>query len=240
MQTISVRYCFVYKKGREEVFDLTIDAHDLILLTDIPEPLPVWTELGFHQCPHCTLKTAEHLRCPLAAHLVDVVRCCKDWVSYDMIQLTVITQERTVSQKTTAQRAISSLIGLISATSGCPHTVFLRPMARYHLPLATEDETIYRATSMYLLAQYFIKKQDYDADVEFAEFKELYKKIEIVNQNIAIRLKAASDTDSTVNAIILLDLYAKTVPFVIDESLEEIRPLFKYFIADASMPKGIE
>jgi hypothetical protein len=238
MQTISVRYRFAYDKGSEEVFDLTIDAHDLSLLADIPETLPAWTELGFHQCPHCPLKTPAHLRCPLAAHLADIVRSFEHLVSYDIIQLTVITQERTVTQETTAQGAISSLMGLISATSGCPHTVFLRPMARYHLPLASEDETIYRATSMYLLAQYFMKKAGHDPDIEFKGLKQLYKKIEIVNQNIAKRLKAASDTDSTVNAIIFLDLFAKAVPFGIEDSLEDIRHLFQHFFAQATRANG--
>ena len=232
MQTISVRYCFASETGGEKVFDLEIDAHDLSLLSDIPETLPAWTDLGFHQCPHCPLKTTEYLSCPLAAHLVDVVRRFEDQVSYDIIKLTVITRERTVFQETTVQRAISSLMGLISATSGCPHTVFLRPMARYHLPLASEDETIYRATSMYLLAQYFKKKQGHDPDIEFKGLKEFYLKIEIVNQNIAKRLKAASDTDSTVNAIIFLDVYAKAVPFVIQDSLEDIRHLFKHFFVE--------
>jgi hypothetical protein len=238
MQTISVRYCFASETGSEEVFDLTIDAHDLSLLADIPETLPAWTELGFHQCPHCPLKTPEHLRCPLAAHLVDVVRRFEDLVSYDIIQLTVKTEERIVSQETTAQRAISSLMGLISATSGCPHTVFFRPMARYHLPLASEDETIYRATSMYLLAQYFKKKDGHDPDIDFKELKELYKKIEIVNQNMAKRLKAASDTDSTVNATIFLDVYAKAFPFIIEDSLEDIRHLFKHFLVEAPKAKS--
>jgi len=159
-------------------------------------------------------------------------------VSYDNIELTVITQERTISQFTTAQRAISSLMGLISATSGCPHTVFFRPMARYHLPLASEDETIYRATSMYLLAQYFKKKEGLDPDIEFNGLKEFYKKIEIVNQTMAKRLKAASDTDSTVNAIIILDMYAKVVPFGIKDSLEGIRHLFNPYFSKELVTDG--
>jgi hypothetical protein len=80
MLTISVRYCFASELGSEEIFDLTIDTHDLSLLADIPETLPAWTELGFHQCPHCPLKTYTRLRCPLAAHLVDVVRRFDDLV----------------------------------------------------------------------------------------------------------------------------------------------------------------
>jgi hypothetical protein len=74
MQTISVRYCFASDKGRDEVFDLLIDAHDLSLLGDMSATLPAWTELGFHQCPHCPLKTHQHFRCPLAAPLVDAVQ----------------------------------------------------------------------------------------------------------------------------------------------------------------------
>jgi hypothetical protein len=34
----------------------------------------------------------------------------------------------------------------------------VKPMARFHLPLASEEETIYRATTMYLLAQYFLRE----------------------------------------------------------------------------------
>ena len=34
--------------------------------------------------------------------------------------------------------------GLIMATAGCPWTDRLRPMARFHLPFATEAETVYR------------------------------------------------------------------------------------------------
>jgi hypothetical protein len=238
MQTFSIQYCFAPEKGCQEIFDLKIDAQDLSLLADIPKTLPVWTELNFHQCPHCPLKNPPHLRCPLAAHLVDVVSRFEDLVSYDNIELTVITQERTISQFTTAQRAISSLMGLISATSGCPHTVFFRPMARYHLPLASEDETIYRATSMYLLAQYFKKKEGLDPDIEFSGLKKFYKKIEIVNQTMAKRLKAASDTDSTVNAIIILDMYAKVVPFGIKDSLEGIRHLFNHYFSKELVTKG--
>jgi hypothetical protein len=238
MQTFSIQYCFAPEKGCKEIFNLKIDAQDLSLLADIPKTLPAWTELNFHQCPHCPLKNPPHLRCPLAAHLVDVVSRFEDLVSYDNIELTVITQERTISQFTTAQRAISSLMGLISATSGCPHTVFFRPMARYHLPLASEDETIYRATSMYLLAQYFKKKEGLDPDIEFNGLKEFYKKIEVVNETMAKRLKAASDTDSTVNAIIILDMYAKVVPFGIKDSLEGIRHLFNHYFSKESVTDG--
>ena len=103
-------------------------------------------------------------------------------------------------------------------------------MARFHLPFATEEETIYRSTSMYLLAQYFLKKDDQTVDLEFKKLSKIYNNIQIVNTAIAERLRAATETDSAVNAVILLDMYAQTLPCVIEESLDEIRYLFSPFL----------
>ena len=58
--------------------------------------------------------------------------------SSERIRLEVTTTDRFVAQDTSAQKGISSMMGLIIATSGCPHTAFLRPMARFHQPLAGE------------------------------------------------------------------------------------------------------
>jgi len=229
MQTFTVRYVFSQGGLREEIMDLIIDSHDLLIASDMPGDLPDWTYLDFNKCPHCTLTNPPHSRCPLAVRLVGVVRCFDNIVSYDRVLLKVETGERTVSQETTAQRAISSIMGLISATSGCPHTVFFRPMARFHLPLASESETVYRVTSMYLLGQYFRIRQGLDPDFTFRGLVEIYRRIELVNQTIAKRIKAASGSDSTVNAIILLDIYAKVVPFVVEDSLEDLKHLFRYY-----------
>ena len=56
-------------------------------------------------------------------------------------------------RETSAQQAMSSVLGLIMATSGCPWTDRLRPMARFHLPFASEAETLYRSVGMFLLAR---------------------------------------------------------------------------------------
>jgi phosphoribosylaminoimidazole-succinocarboxamide synthase len=121
------------------------------------------------------------------------------------------------------------MMGLIIAASDCPHTVFLKPMARFHLPFSDEVETIYRATSMYLLAQYFKKKEKGKADFTLIELMDMYDQLHIINTAIASRLRIAGETDSTVNAIVLLDIFTKTLPKAIDESLREIQYLFKPF-----------
>ncbi len=82
---------------------------------------------------------------------------------------------------------------------------------------------------MYLLAQYFLKKEGKNADLDLTGLTKIYNNVQIVNTAITERLRASTDTDSSVNAIILLDMYAQSLPIVIEEYLEEIRYLFSPF-----------
>lgn len=229
METVNIQYKFTLPDQSSEVFDLQFDAKELVLINNMPSILPSWTDLGYYQCPNCVINPDKYTYCPLSANLVNIVRKFKGLISYDKVTIDVSTNERIVSQKTTVQRGISSLMGLIIATSGCPHTSFFRPMARFHLPLSSKEETIYRATSMYLLAQYFLNKEKNQADLELEGLKAIYENAQIVNTSIAERLRAASDTDSSVNAITLLDMYAQSLPFAISDSLENIKYLFAPF-----------
>lgn len=231
METISYRYILQFPDGRQEVFDVNLDSQTLDLLEDLPEELPSWTNLDFHQCPNCLLTVQTHPNCPIAAHLVRLVTACKSVLSYDAVLVDIITPERIVFKGITAQKGISSLMGLIMATSGCLHTSFFKPMARFHLPFASAEETIYRATSMYLLAQYFLRKQGDETDLELKGLSKIYHNIQLINQSLAKRLLAISDKDSALNALVVLDIFAKTLPFAIEDSLEEIRYLFKPYLA---------
>ena len=140
-----------YERRKTQSFKLKLDAETLQLVSE-HSGSPAWTKLSFHQCNNCPLDESTHNTCPAALSLVDLVTRCEELVSYDQIDVRVVTDEWTITQ-----RAISALMGLIMATSGCPKTAYLKPMARFHLPLASEDEAVYRVTSMYLLAQYFLK-----------------------------------------------------------------------------------
>lgn len=237
METITIRYYFTLPEGVREAFDLQFDAQTLELVGTIPDVMPSWTKLDFHQCPNCPLTPDTHPHCPLAAHLVNIVERCEGLFSYSAIQVDVMTAERFITQETTVQRGMSSLMGLVMATSGCPHMAFFKPMARFHLPFASAEETVYRATSMYLLAQYFLYKEGRNADLDLTGLGQIYHNIEVVNIAVAKRLRAATEADSAVNAIILLDIYTKAIPVVIEESLEEIRYLYApYFLGMSQGP----
>lgn len=230
MNPICIRYRFDMKDGRSEEFDVQLDPETLEIISPPADNLPDWTRLEFHQCPHCPFTSASHPRCPVAVSLVGVIGHFANVVSHNEIDLTVITNERQVSQKTTAQKGISSLVGLLLATSGCPHTGFLKPMARYHLPLASEDETYYRATGMYLLAQYFLRNEGKEADLELDGLKVIYRNLHKLNTMLAERIRSATRADSSVNAVVLLDMISNLMPFVLDEQLFRLRHLFKSYI----------
>ena len=230
MESIRIEYRFNLDPQTRETITLFFDAESFEPLTEARRGLPRWTELRFHRCPHCPLNADCETHCPVAVSLVDVVERFSTVLSYDEIDLEVVTEERRVLQRTTAQAAISSLIGLLMATSGCPHTSYFKPMARFHLPMASEAETLFRAAGMYLLAQYFYSVAGCGGELDFTGLKEIYDNLHTLNVSVAGRLREASQVDSSLNAVIILDMYAKAVPYVIDETLEEIRSYYNpYF-----------
>ncbi len=236
MTPMRILYRFVLPDGSRERFDLFFDARNFRLLNPHPKQLPFWTVLGFNQCENCPLKAAIHPQCPVAVHLVGVIERLERVVSYDQVRVDVRTSERLVSQETTAQQALSSLLGLIMAASDCPRTGFLRPMARFHLPLASEPETIFRSVASYALAEMLGSNESRPEafDRAFAGLKEAYAQLHKVNRGIARRLGAATRNDPARNALVLLDAYTTLLPDAIDQSLTEMRPLFEAAAGDSA------
>jgi len=232
MEYLSVQYCFILEDGDRPTFNLKIDPQTMELVNNRPSHLPPWTELTFHQCPNCPLTPQTHPQCPLSLNLVNIVNTSGKLASYDRIRVEVTTTDRFIAQDTTAQKGISSMMGLIIATSGCPHTAAFKPMARFHTPLSSVEETVYRAASMYLLAQYFLIQEGESADLKLDGLTNIYRNIQLINESIAERLRAGSQTDSSVNALILLDMYARHLPIVIEDSLHDMRHLFQPFFPE--------
>ena len=231
METTSIKYRFKFSDKPQEEIELDLSTRALEISDTKSGDFPDWVKLDFHKCPHCPLDINTHPRCPLSAKLVKIVELFERVFSYDEIDVEVETQDRLICQRTTAQRGLSPLMGLVVATSGCPYTSFFKPMAHFHLPFATEEETLFRATSTYLMAQYFIGKDGGQPDYNLKGLKKVYDDIRIVNTSIAERLRAASQADASTNAIILLDMFARAAPYIIEEHLEEFRYLFDHFLS---------
>ena len=231
MDTLPIRYRFTLLNGRQEVFELHIHRRTLELNAPTPQSPPGWAQLGFHQCPNCPLKADTHPLCPAAAKLADVVPRFEPLLSYDKVRLEVETEERKIVGETTAQQALSSMLGLILATSGCPHTEFLKGMARFHLPLASEEETLFRSVATYVLAQHLRQRAGAPADPGLSGLQRIYAALSVVNAAFTKRLRAAGRTDATLNALVLLDVFTILVPNAVDESLSELESTLQPVLA---------
>jgi hypothetical protein len=155
MEDIRFRYTFNLSGGKREVFDIVVEMPALKLRAGKDQSKPEWTRLEFCKCANCPLSEATHPHCPVAVSLVDVGERLGRLVSHEIIDLEVDSGERKISGRISVTDASRSLIGLIMAVSGCPHMEFFKPLARFHLPWGSLEETILRSASIYLLMQYF-------------------------------------------------------------------------------------
>jgi hypothetical protein len=219
----TIRYRFHLPEGVEEIA-LTFDLATFALLEPDDKPPAEWARLEFHRCPHCPLEAADSPLCPFARSLSGFVEPFEHFRSYDRATIEVVTDSRTVVAEKPLQDGMASLVGLIGATSGCPHLAYFRPMARFHLPFARDDETMYRVFSMFLLGRY-LRDGALGADA-FDELRSHTEAATLVNRFMADRVRAAFERDVLVNAVVILDMFAQAVPYAIEDGLDELRVMY--------------
>ncbi|MAD47102.1 MAG: hypothetical protein CMI02_13020 [Oceanospirillaceae bacterium] len=210
-------------------FVVELDQASLCHRTAQPSPLPEWLTLAFERCDDCPLERRTGA-CPAALSLYPLTRTFSSVVSHEPVQLEVQSGERLLSQPATAQQAIGSLAGLLLATSGCPHLAFLRPLARYHVPLAGLEETHVRALSAYLMGQYLRQRFALPADFSAHTLAHWYQRVGRVNQRLAARLRKATQEDSMVNAVVLLDMLAKTFSLSLDDIPADVLAVYQSYL----------
>lgn len=226
-RTLDFHYRFLLKNEAEKEFFVRLDADSLILLTNPAGSPPDWTNLSYHQCPNCPLKEADQPRCPVALNLSDLIQFFVPFLSYEEVEVSIATEQRTYVKKTTVQKGLSSLMGIYMVTSGCPILDQLRPMVRHHLPFATMDETQYRALSMYLVGQYFGVRKGKKGDWELKGLKDLYREIGRINVAFKKRLAYLKGEDAIPNAMVILNFFADSFLFSLrEDDLKRLESLF--------------
>ena len=222
-----IQYIFEFADGRSWQHRV-----DLAATSSVEQPLetlPEWTRLGSQQCDHCPLREAEFSHCPFAVALLKPVEVLAQLPSYETVSVQVLWRDRDIRQRTTLQRAFGSLLGVIGASSGCPHTRLLKPMAWFHLPFSSSDESLYRVFGTYLLGQYLRQQRGLEPDWVLSELRALYRNLRTVNLGMTARLRSASLEDSGPNGMILLDLLAMDTLYSIDQYDGELDRFFEAF-----------
>ncbi|MBI4348616.1 MAG: hypothetical protein HY553_17390 [Elusimicrobia bacterium] len=228
---MNIRYRFVLDTGEEKRFELKLDGTTLAIQNPAPEPPPAWTRLGNEQCPNCPLAEASSPHCPVALKLVDVIEQFKAGISFQEAEISISTRGREYRKRAPLQTGISSLIGVVMVTSGCPILDKLRPMVCTHLPFADASETMYRAISMYLMAQYFVKKRGAAPDWELRDLVKIYDEVSTVNRQFARRLRTVEIEDASLNALVSLDCFAAfAVGAIVDDALDHLENLFHAYL----------
>ena len=228
---ISYAYRFTLPDGTVKEFRFALDAESLATIHPPREAYPEWTKLTYCQCPNCPLAEATHPRCPLAMNLTDVIDFFQGAVSSDTVDLEIETNFRKVSKRTSMANGISTIIGVLNVTSGCPVLGKLRPMLCSHLPFSSIDETVYRTLSMYMMAQFIRKRRGLEADWTMEKLLDIFEDIRLVNRAFCQRLYAACSKDANVNAFIQLDSFAEMTNFALLKKKDRIDRLERVFAA---------
>lgn len=225
-------YHFTFEDGSRKHIPIHLDPDTLKYLPQREVIPDSWTRLDFHQCINCSFDPETVPHCPVAISIKDLVSDFRDRVSHENAEVRVETRERTYFENTTMQRGLSSIMGILMVTSGCRVMDKLRPMVRFHLPFPSMMETTFRTTSAYLLGQFFLMKRGRAADFTFQGLAEIYRKVKLVNRAMASRIRALSLKDASVNALILLDLFAVDVPMSIEDQIADLEPFFHTYFDD--------
>jgi hypothetical protein len=98
-------------------------------------------------------------------------------------------------------------------------------MARFHLPLSTETETLVRTASLYLLQQHLSQRQQ--SGTSLADLNARYAALNELNRCFTKRLRGKRQSDAPINALILLHVTAREMHWNLEEELASLAPLFR-------------
>lgn len=228
MGPLRIKYSFQFRDGRKIDYEIALERESFRLLEPAaPKEPPAWTALEVEKCPNCPLSAETTPQCPVALRLSSLIDVFKNESSHEEVGVRVDTEERVYLKQCKTQEALFSLFGLIMATSGCPVMNYLRPMARFHLPFSSVEESIIRSVSMHLFRQYFIKKNGGTPDYELKELDQKYEEIQKVNLGISRRLQhMVSRADATQNTVTAFHSISKMLSISINKNLMNYQYLF--------------
>ena len=230
MITESFEYVFYLPSNEIRNYKVEIDKETRTLLSNkLMKPDEIeWTNLSFQQCSICPLTEDDYPKCPIAWNLHSLVQTFSDQISFQEVDVEILTSQRIYKKSTTLQIGLQSLFGIMMATSNCPKLSFLSPMALFHLPFASFEETIIRSASFYLLKQFFNKLDGNDYNFSMAGLKKQYEEVEVVNQDFLNRIHAIeAEGDASLNAINTLNAFAQMFSLQYEINMESLHYIFK-------------
>jgi hypothetical protein len=221
-----ITYQLQYQNGNERRFEVDIERPER-MAEQGAESHPEWTLLANNRCPNCPLDQERVRYCPAAIEIEEIAADFADTTSIERTDVWVHTAERSYFKNTDMQSALKSLFGLVMASGPCPILSRLRPLAHFHLPFATLQETIHRLVGTYLINQYLHHNDGERHDWELHGIEQLYRELKIVNIQLMKRIRLASKEDASINAIQTFISIASIVEMGVDDIIEKMEPILR-------------
>ena len=223
----SIEYLFSFFDNRKDLsFLVNLNKSNLIAVPPEDVEENDWTKLNFNKCKICTLDENKNKHCPIAYNIFGLSKKFSSFYSIDKARIIVNVEERTYSKEDTVQQGLRSILGIYMATSGCPHMNILKPMARFHLPFASIDETIYRYLTTYLLGKFFEYIDGKRMKINLKELSKKFENIDKVNQGICKRIENMADRDAGKNALVILNALGMMMQLELKGKFESLKYLF--------------
>ncbi|MBT3235138.1 MAG: hypothetical protein HN353_04245 [Bdellovibrionales bacterium] len=212
--------------SRKEHYCCYLDKNTLENTNKDHSDKPAWARLEHKQCDNCTLSPSNNPYCPVALSLVSLSDITQGLTSFEETSTRVITTEREYLHRGDLQKGISPLVGLLMASSGCPVFEIFKPMARFHIPFASKEETYYRLFGTVLISNYY---KNYVVNFDPGVLGDIYENVSVVNARLVQRFTDVTGGDSLLNSIVILDHLALRYVLDIEEVFSELK---SYFMRD--------
>jgi hypothetical protein len=223
----NITYLLQLDNGNEHRYQVDMNRPNAIEARN-GEEHPDWTRLEQEQCGNCPYDPRRYRYCPAALEFAEIAAHFADAASIERVDVWVHTEERSYFKNTDMQTVLKSLYGLIMATGGCPTLARLKPLARFHLPFATLEESMHRMVGAYLIEQYVTQQDgDNEPDWELEGFGDFHRELKAVNLALMKRLRQASKKDANINAIQTFISISTLVGMGGDDVLDCILPILK-------------
>ncbi|MFA5927879.1 MAG: hypothetical protein WC838_01065 [Candidatus Margulisiibacteriota bacterium] len=229
---IRIEYIFKLSESHHHSFTVNLDELSLRIVHPEDRVVPDWALLNKNRCEHCPMDASLYKYCPVAANIAHLIDTFKDVPSYQTADITVVTAERNFSKTTSVQEGMSAILGILMVASGCSVMEKLKPMVRFHLPFSNLQETLFRATSTYMLGQYFMGLRGRKPDFDLDGLDKIYQRVHKLNRFIAERMRGAYEEDSGSNALGVLDLFSNMLNIEVKKHLQDLEYIYAPYIIE--------
>ena len=223
-----IAYNFRYDDGTDLRFEVDEEGDSSSESVDLPDA--DWLALENGRCEGCPLPPGSRKTCPAALSIHPILSSFGNRLSHETVKVVVEMNELEVHGTMSLQDAVRSLMGLQLGLCSCPVLKKLRPMARFHVPFGTQEQSLFRFVGTHLIAQYFRREGGLPFELDLTGLLDGIKELHKVNERLVERICQGVKKDAAINSLVILDTVATLLEIDLDANLDELRSHFGVYL----------